>query len=71
MTPPAQFSPVPPASLDADQEAKVARLREYIQSIMLPETHEYYPNEKGFVTDNTIKRYMRARKWDYEVNINL
>lgn len=69
LTTPANFSPVTHAQLDTEQEAKVVRLREYIHSIMLPETHEYYPSEKGFVTDDTIKRYMRARKWDYEVKI--
>ncbi|ORX63165.1 CRAL/TRIO domain-containing protein [Hesseltinella vesiculosa] len=33
---------------------------------MLPLDHEYYENEKRFLTDATLKRYMRARKWDYE-----
>ncbi|KAI7897049.1 CRAL-TRIO domain-containing protein [Mucor mucedo] len=66
LTPPAHFTPVAPAPLDSEQEEKVTRLREYMQSIMLPESHEYYPSEKGFLTDNTIKRYMRARKWEFE-----
>lgn len=67
LTPPSQYTPTSHPPLDDDQKAKVKKLKEYIESIMLPETHEYYPNERGFITDNTIKRYMRARKWDYEV----
>jgi hypothetical protein len=68
LTPPVHFTPVTNAPLDEDQKAKVTKLKEYIESIMLPETDEYYKSERGFVTDNTVKRYMRARKWDYEVN---
>jgi hypothetical protein len=67
LTPPATYTPTSHPPLDDDQKAKAAKLKEYIESIMLPETHEYYPSERGFITDNTIKRYMRARKWDYEV----
>jgi hypothetical protein len=67
LTPPTHFTPVVHPALDDEQKAKVVKLREYIESVMLPETDEYYPSEKCFVTDNTIKRYMRARKWDYEV----
>ncbi|CAO3639425.1 unnamed protein product [Mucor hiemalis] len=66
LTPPAHFSPVANTPLDDEQKAKVAKLKEYIESIMLPDTDKYYPSERGFITDNTIKRYMRARKWDYE-----
>ncbi|KAI8391583.1 CRAL-TRIO domain-containing protein [Radiomyces spectabilis] len=71
LSPPADYSPVPPATLDEAQQEKLQKLREYMESIMLPETHEYYPNEKGFLTDGTLKRYMRARKWDYEAAKNM
>lgn len=64
---PGTFSPVAVAPLNEEQEAKVVKLKEYIESIMLPESDAYYPSERGFVTDCTVKRYMRARKWDYEV----
>lgn len=67
LTPPAHFTPVANAPLDDEQKAKVAKLKEHMESIMLPTTDEYYPSERGFITDSTIKRYMRARKWDYEV----
>lgn len=69
LTPPAQFTPFGHPPLDDDQKAKVVKLKEYIESIMLPETDEYYASERGFITDNTVKRYMRARKWDYEVKM--
>lgn len=68
LTPPAHFTPATHPPLDDEQKSKVAKLLQYIESIMLPETDKYYPSERGFVTENTVKRYMRARKWDYEVN---
>lgn len=68
LTPPANFNPAIHPPLDDEQKAKVAKLLQYIESIMLPETDKYYPSERGFITENTVKRYMRARKWDYEVN---
>ncbi|KAI9282576.1 CRAL-TRIO domain-containing protein [Sporodiniella umbellata] len=49
-----------------EQQEGLRKLKEYIESTMLPETHEYYPNERGFLTEATLKRYMRARKWNYE-----
>ncbi|KAI8979179.1 CRAL-TRIO domain-containing protein [Mycotypha africana] len=66
LTPPPNYTPPTQQPLTAEQEEKVNKLKSYIESIMLPETHEYYPNERGFVTEATIKRYMRARKWDFE-----
>ncbi|CDH51854.1 cral trio domain-containing protein [Lichtheimia corymbifera JMRC:FSU:9682] len=66
LTPPADYSPSLPPALDESQQQKLDQLREYIEGIMLPKDHEYYPSERGFVTDGTLKRYMRARKWDYE-----
>ncbi|KAG0189900.1 hypothetical protein DFQ28_002785 [Apophysomyces sp. BC1034] len=33
---------------------------------MLPEDHEYYASEKGFLTEGTLRRYLRARKWVFE-----
>jgi hypothetical protein len=68
LTPPTPFKPATNAPLTEDQTAKLAKLKEYIESIMLPETDKYYPSERGFITEATLKRYMRARKWDYEVN---
>ncbi|KAI8578866.1 hypothetical protein K450DRAFT_244883 [Umbelopsis ramanniana AG] len=56
--------PTPVSSLDDTQQEKVSRLRKHFDEYMLPETDEYYENEKGFLTDNTLRRYLRARKWD-------
>lgn len=67
LTPTNEYTPVQQASLTSEQKDKLEKLRNYIESIMLPKDHEYYPNEKGFITEATLKRYMRARKWDYEV----
>ncbi|KAI8148287.1 CRAL-TRIO domain-containing protein [Fennellomyces sp. T-0311] len=71
MTPPTDYSPVQAPPLDESQQAKLEKLRTYINSIMLPEEHEYHASEKGFVTDGTLKRYLRARKWDYEASKNM
>lgn len=70
MTPPADYSPPSRPALDDAQKEKVDKLRAAMQAIMLPEDHEYYPNEKGFLTDGTFNRYLRARKWDFEVKEN-
>ncbi|KAI9490779.1 CRAL-TRIO domain-containing protein [Zychaea mexicana] len=68
LSPPADYSPSLQPALDESQQDKLEKLRTYIQSIMLPEDHEYYASEKGFVTDGTLKRYLRARKWEYEAS---
>jgi hypothetical protein len=57
----------PVASLDDSQQEKLASLREYVNGVMLPKDDEYYENEKGFLTDRTLSRYLRARKWDVPV----
>lgn len=67
MDPPLNI-PTPVASLDDNQQEKLSRLRKHFDNIMLPETDEYYENEKGFLTDNTLRRYLRARKWDEPVS---
>lgn len=61
----------PVASLDDSQQEKLASLREHANEIMLPEDDEYYQNEKGFLSDNTLRRYLRARKWDVQVRQRL
>ncbi|CAO3591868.1 unnamed protein product [Absidia cylindrospora] len=52
--------------ITSDQQQKLNKLQEYIETILLPSSHEYHENEKRFLTIGTLKRYMRARKWDYE-----
>lgn len=54
-------------AMTKEQVDKLDKLKNYIESIMLPESDDYYKSERGFVTEATVKRYMRARKWDYEV----
>ncbi|CAO3696815.1 unnamed protein product [Rhizopus stolonifer] len=61
-----EYAPFEHPVLTEEQEAGLTKLKEYIESIMLPESDEYYPNERGFLTEATMKRYMRARKWNYE-----
>ncbi|KAI8330378.1 CRAL-TRIO domain-containing protein [Chlamydoabsidia padenii] len=60
------YQPVPAPTMDDSQVQKLGQLRDHIKTIMLPESDDYYSNEKGFLTDATLHRYMRARKWDYE-----
>lgn len=67
LTPPTDYQPVLNNPLDEEQKKKVDALMEYVESIMLPKEHEYYPNERGFLTEATANRYLRARKWDLEV----
>ncbi|CEJ04118.1 hypothetical protein RMCBS344292_18086 [Rhizopus microsporus] len=66
LTPPTDYQPVLNDPLDEEQKKKVHALMEYVESIMLPKEHEYFPNEKGFLTEATANRYLRARKWDLE-----
>ncbi|KAI8985816.1 CRAL-TRIO domain-containing protein [Pilobolus umbonatus] len=66
LTPPNAYHPVEHPPLSNEQKKKVDRLKSDIESTMLPTTDPYYPSERGFITENTVKRYLRARKWDYE-----
>jgi hypothetical protein len=67
MDPPLNI-PTPIASLDDIQQEKLSNLRQHFDSFLLPETDDYYENEKAFLTDNTLRRYLRARKWDEQVS---
>jgi hypothetical protein len=67
-TSPHHYQPVGAAALTDDQQEKLDRLQEHMNTILLPPTHEYFDNEKRFLTASTLNRYMRARKWDYEVS---
>ncbi|KAI8337695.1 CRAL-TRIO domain-containing protein [Chlamydoabsidia padenii] len=65
MTPPKDYQ-VTTTPVTDDQQEKLDKLQAYMDSILLPITDEYYESEKRFLTTGTLKRYMRARKWDYE-----
>ena len=67
MDPPLNI-PTPIASLDDIQQEKLSNLRQHFDSFLLPKTDDYYENEKAFLTDNTLRRYLRARKWDEQVS---
>ncbi|KAL0092617.1 CRAL-TRIO domain-containing protein [Phycomyces blakesleeanus] len=71
LSPPGEYTPVTPPPLDETQVKKLGDLRAYFIKNMLPESDSYYPNEKGFLTDATLKRYLRARKWDFEAAKNM
>lgn len=66
LTPPSDYKPQPSPFLNESQVVFLLKIGEYVRSNMLPEDHEYYASEKGFLTDATIIRYLRARKWDPE-----
>ncbi|ORZ14206.1 CRAL-TRIO domain-containing protein [Absidia repens] len=71
MTPPKDYQPANTAEITDDQQQKIDQLHEYMTTILLPTTHEYHENEKRFLSTGTLKRYMRARKWDYEAAKNM
>lgn len=68
LTPPTEYEPVLNAPLDEEKEQKIKDLLAYMDTIMLDKEDPYYPNEKGFLSEATAHRYMRARKWEFEVN---
>ncbi|KAH9486476.1 CRAL-TRIO domain-containing protein C23B6.04c [Psilocybe cubensis] len=48
-----------------EQQAKMAELREYAGTVMLPSSDDYYPWELRWLNQpDTIPRYMRSAKWD-------
>ncbi|KAI9487364.1 MAG: CRAL-TRIO domain-containing protein [Benjaminiella poitrasii] len=63
---PKEYEPILNVPLDDEQKKKAKDLMDYMESIMVNKEHPYYPNERGFLTEGTIHRYMRARKWNYE-----
>lgn len=64
---PKDYQPVLNATTDEEQNNKVKELLAYMDTIILPKEDDYYPNERGFLSEGTAHRYMRARKWDFEV----
>jgi hypothetical protein len=61
------FKSPAPTTLDETQQQKLKQLRDFVSDMTLPDTDDYYENEKRFLTDATLHRYMRARKWEVEV----
>lgn len=58
-SPPANYSPLSYTSLDETQSDKLASLKEYINSIALPESDPYHQKEKSFLSELTFQRYLR------------
>jgi hypothetical protein len=67
LTPPKDYEPILNAPLDDEQKQKVQDLMAWMDTIILSKEDPYYPNERGFLSEATANRYMRARKWDFEV----
>lgn len=67
LTQPAEYEPVMNPALDDEQKKKIVDLLAYMDTVILPKDDPYYPNERGFLSEGTAHRYMRARKWDFEV----
>ncbi|PKC17120.1 CRAL/TRIO domain-containing protein [Rhizophagus irregularis] len=55
--------PVPP-ELTAEQEEKFSKVREYVDSILLPKEDDRYQEEKNWASDACLKRNLRAAKWN-------
>lgn len=67
LTAPTDYEPILNAPLDDEQKQKVKDLMAYMDTIILDKGDPYYPHERGFLSEGTANRYMRARKWDFEV----
>ena len=58
-TPPKNYSPLGYPSLDEAQSVKLQALKDYISSIVLPDSDPYHQKETAFLTDKTYQRYLR------------
>lgn len=67
LTAPTEYEPILNPPLDDEQKQKVMDLMAYMDTIILDKEDPYYPHERGFLSEGTANRYMRARKWDFEV----
>ncbi|KAI8997502.1 CRAL-TRIO domain-containing protein [Pilobolus umbonatus] len=65
-TPPKDYEPIFPPPINHEQQEKVKQLMVYADTIILKKDDPYYPNERGFLSEGTANRYLRARKWDLE-----
>ncbi|KAI8883580.1 CRAL/TRIO domain-containing protein [Backusella circina FSU 941] len=63
---PEHYEPILQNKLNEDQKGKLDRLLDYTESVLLDKEDPYFINERGFLTRETVHRYMRARKWNYE-----
>ncbi|GAA5803133.1 CRAL-TRIO domain-containing protein [Helicostylum pulchrum] len=66
LTAPKDYEPAMNAPLTEEQTQKIKDLLAYMDTIILSKEDAYYPNERGFLSDATAHRYMRARKWNFE-----
>lgn len=66
LEPSPDFQPLRHPPLNESQQQKLEALRAHIAPQLLPDTDEYHKREKAFLTDSTLQRYLRARKWDLE-----
>lgn len=66
-TPPKEYEPILNPPLDDEQKQKVKDLIEWMDTIILSKEDPYYLHERGFLSEATANRYMRARKWDFQV----
>ncbi|TDL20959.1 CRAL/TRIO domain-containing protein [Rickenella mellea] len=67
LTAPAPTVTVKPRSYTAEQEKQIKSLREYADTLILPQSDPYYVWEKRWLDkSDTMPRYMRAAKWRFE-----
>lgn len=64
---PKDYEPAMNPPLTEEQTQKIKDLLDYMDTLILSKEDAYYPNERGFLSPATAHRYMRARKWDFEV----
>ncbi|KAI8354048.1 CRAL-TRIO domain-containing protein [Blakeslea trispora] len=66
LTPPKDYQPILNDPIDEEQKKKIKDVLAYMETIMLDKDDPYYASERGFLTEATAHRYMRARRWDFE-----
>lgn len=66
-TPPKEYEPVLNPPLNEEQEQQVKELMAWMDTVILSKEDPYYQRERGFLSEATAKRYLVARKWNYEV----
>lgn len=67
LTPPKDYEATLNPVIDDEQKQKVKDLMAFVDTILLSKDDAYYPNERDFLSEGTANRYLRARKWDFEV----
>ncbi|KAG9290508.1 hypothetical protein G9A89_002483 [Geosiphon pyriformis] len=64
LTPSSDYNVLLPAPLKPEEEEKLKALKDYVETILLPVGDPRYEVERRWVSDQCLKRYLRAAKWN-------